>query len=97
MSYPFTAESLLSPLKTDLGITTDYYNNRLLFRLNTAMDRITAAGVTLENTNGDQDLVLMYAAWLWRSRVSGEGMGRMLQLTLNNRIFGQAANTGGDG
>ena len=32
----------------------------------------------------------MYAAWLWRSRVDQAPMGRMLQLGINNRLFGGA-------
>lgn len=89
--YPFESSALLPSLKTDLQITTDAYNDRLVSRLDTAMERITAMGISLKDTPGDQDLVLMYAAWLWRSRAEQAGMGRMLQLALNNRLFGQVA------
>lgn len=96
-TYPFTAEALLSPLKIDLGIRSNAFDERLTARIETAMERITATGVTLANTPGDQDLVLMYAAWLWRCRVEQAPMGRMLQLALNNRVFGQAAREGVQG
>ena len=91
MAYPFTAASLLPALKVDLGISATVYDERLTARLETAMDRITAEGVTLQNTVGDKDLVLMYAAWLWRGRVEQSPMGRMLRVALNNRVFGEAA------
>ena len=91
MAYPFTAASLLPALKVDLGISATVYDDRLTARLNTAMERITAEGVTLQDTVGDKDLVLMYAAWLWRGRVEQTPMGRMLRVALNNRVFGEAA------
>ena len=91
MAYPFTAASLLPALKVDLGISATVYDDRLTARLNTAMERITAEGVTLQDTVGDKDLVLMYAAWLWRGRVEQSPMGRMLRVALNNRVFGEAA------
>ena len=91
MAYPFTAASLLPALKVDLGISATVYDDRLTARLNTAMERISAEGVTLQDTVGDKDLVLMYAAWLWRSRVEQSPMGRMLRVALNNRVFGEAA------
>lgn len=91
MAYPFTADELLPALKTDLGISAAVYNERLCDRLDTAMERISAAGVTLADTTGDRDLVLMYAGWLWRCRVTQAPMGRMLQLALNNRLFGEKA------
>lgn len=90
MAYPFNAQALLPLLKLDLGISADMFDSRLAARINTAMERITAMGITLADTPGDQDLVLMYAAWLWRSRVDQAPMGRMLQLGINNRLFGGA-------
>ena len=33
----------------------------------------------------------MYAAWLWRDRVTGAPMPRMLTVARNNRLFGQKA------
>jgi hypothetical protein len=84
-------EGLLSALKIDLGISSDVYNDRLLERLTVAAERITALGITLTESPGDNDLILMYAAWLWRSRVTQAPMGRMLQLALHNRLFGEKA------
>lgn len=83
--------ALLTALKTDLGIGATVFDERLTARIRTAKERITAEGVTLTDSEGDKDLVIMYAAWLWRSRVTGEGMPRMIRYALNNRVLGQAA------
>ena len=83
--------AMLPALKTDLNITADTYNERLLARMQTAVERITSMGITLGDTESDKDLVLMYAGWLWRERITGEGMGWMLQQALNYRLIGQSA------
>ena len=72
------AIELLPALKIDLGISADVYNPRLISRIETAMQRIEREGCTLTDSESDRDLVLMYAAWLWRERVSGAEMPRML-------------------
>lgn len=87
-------EQLLSGLKIDLGIRADAYDQRLRDRLCEAQQRLTAEGITLENTQADRDLVIMYAGWLWRSRIDGAPMPRMLTVARNNRLFGQKARTG---
>jgi hypothetical protein len=82
---------LLRALKIDLGISANVYDDRLTARIRTAQERIANMGITLSNSEGDRDLVLMYAAWLWRSRTTQAPMGRMLQQALNNRLMGQTA------
>ena len=84
-------EQLLSGLKVDLGIRAEAYDGRLRDRLQEAQERLTAEGITLEDTQADRDLVIMYAAWLWRSRIDGAPMPRMLVMARNNRLFGQKA------
>lgn len=91
MAYPFNIATLLPLLKIDLGITATAFDNRLTNALETAMERIEAEGATLENTASDRDLVLMYAAWLWRCRVDQAPMGRMLRQALNNRVIRETA------
>lgn len=86
-----TAETLLAPLKLDLGITSTAFDERLKDQLNAAIQEITAEGATLEDTARDRNLVLMYAAWRWRSRVTQAPMGRMLRTALNNRVIGEKA------
>ena len=53
--------------------------------------RIAEEGITLADTEEDRDLVVMYAAYLWRSRSTGEDMPRMLRYALNNRLFSRKA------
>lgn len=84
-----TEQDRLIMLKIDLGISSDGYNTRLTQYLQTAEKAIIKEGVaTLDSsTLEDSQLIVMYAAWSWRKRDSGEGMPRMLRLALNNRIF----------
>lgn len=86
-----TAETLLASLKQDLGITSTAFDERLTDQLNAAIQEITAEGATLEDTARDRNLVLMYAAWRWRSRVTQAPMGLMLRKALNNRVIGEKA------
>lgn len=86
-------EQLLTALKIDLGIRTNVYDDRLTDRLTEAQNALTDLGIVLENTVQDRDLVIMYAGWLWRARITGEEMPRMLITARNNKLFGQKART----
>lgn len=80
--------TMLAQLKVDLGITTDAYDNRLTQYLNAAASQIAREGITLDLSSADDALLqVMYAAWMWRKRDSGEGMPRMLRYQMNNRLF----------
>jgi len=85
---------MLTMLKTDLGIrTSTAYDARLNQLLTAAESAIRKEGAsTLDASDPlDQQLIVMYAAWLWRRRDNMDGMPRMLRWTLNNRIFGEKA------
>jgi len=85
---------MLTMLKTDLGIcTSTAYDARLTQLLTAAESAIRKEGAsTLDASDPlDQQLIVMYAAWLWRRRDNMDGMPRMLRWTLNNRIFGEKA------
>ncbi len=82
-------EELLSRLKIDLGISTDAYDSRLTQYMESAEQMITREGITLAGSEEDDQIVVMYAAWMWRRRDSGEGMPRMLRYAMNNRLFSQ--------
>ena len=85
---------MLTMLKTDLGIrTSTAYDARLTQLLTAAESAIRKEGASTLNASDplDQQLIVMYAAWLWRRRDNMEGMPRMLRWTLNNRIFGEKA------
>lgn len=86
--------SILDSLKVDLGILrTTAYDNRLKEIIKSSYAMILQEGATLDvNTLEDAQLVIMYSAWTWRRRDTGEGMPRMLRWALNNKILGQKAN-----
>ena len=82
---------MLTMLKIDLGITGTAFDERLCQYLDSATQMIETEGITLTNSQEDQQLVVSYAAWLWRRRDSGNGMPRMLRYLLNNRLFKEKA------
>lgn len=82
---------LLDMLKVDLGIMqTTAYDERLSQCLQSARNAIEEEGASdldaLSNS-ADAQLIVMYAAWLWRKRDTFEGMPRMVRYALNNRVF----------
>jgi hypothetical protein len=82
--------TILTMLKVDLGIrNTTAYDARLTQYISAAKQAITREGATLQPVAEDMQLIVMYAAWLWRRRDSGEGMPRMLRYSLNNRVFSE--------
>lgn len=90
-------DTLLNMLKTDLGIrTATAYDVRLFQLLASAKAAIINEGATTINEYAPDDaqLIVMYAAWLWRRRDSMEGMPRMLRLALNNRVFTEVTTHG---
>ena len=90
-----TDETRLLLLKTDLGIMTTLYDGRLLQYLEAAKQEIAREGYTLSaDSADDNNLQIVYAAWMWRRRDTGEGMPRMIRWLLNNRLFDNTS--GGD-
>lgn len=87
--------SILKSLKVDLGIlSTTAYDERLTEIIKSSYDMIVREGASTLNadTVDDAQLIVMYSAWIWRKRDSGEGMSRMLRWALNNRILSEKAN-----
>lgn len=84
---------LLKSLKVDLGILrTTAYDERLTEIIKSSFEMIETEGAKLNVSNPeDAQLVIMYSAWTWRRRDTGEGMPRMLRWQLNNRIMGEKA------
>lgn len=78
----------LQMLKIDLGINTSAYDERLTQYLASAKAEIEREGVKLTDSVPDENLIVQYAAWMWRKRDSGEGIPRMIRWQINNRIFG---------
>lgn len=85
--------TILAALKVDLGIkSTTAYDERLSQIIQSSYASIVREGATLNVNNlEDAQLVVMYSAWIWRRRDTGEGMPRMLRYQLNNRIFSEKA------
>lgn len=85
--------ALLNSLKVDLGILrTTAYDTRLTEIIKSSYQMIEREGASLDvDKLEDAQLVVMYSAWMWRKRDSGEGMPRMLRWALNNRIFDEKA------
>lgn len=87
--------SILKSLKVDLGIlSTTAYDERLTEIIKSSYQMIVREGAATLNvdTLEDAQLVVMYSAWIWRRRDTGEGMPRMLRYQLNNRVLGEKAN-----
>jgi len=87
-----TDETILTMLKANLQIIAgntlqDAYLQNLI---ETAKQMITREGITLADTVEDGQLVVMYAAYLYRKRADDAPvMPRMLRYALNNRLFSQ--------
>lgn len=89
------AANLLTMLKVDLGITSTVYDERLTQVLAAAEGAIAREGGVLNlDSPEDCQLVVMYAAWLWRRRDAMEEMPRMVRWALNNNVFGNAMSGG---
>ncbi len=81
-------DNMLQMLKTDLGIRTNAYDERLGKYLESGEKFIKEEGAALDFTDiQDMQLCVMYAAWMWRKRDNMERMPRMLRLQLNNRVM----------
>ena len=87
-----TDETILAMLKINLQIIAgntlqDEYLRNLIA---TARQMITREGIMLTDSIEDGNLVVMYAAYLYRKRADDAPvMPRMLRYALNNRLFSQ--------
>ena len=85
-------DELLLMLKTNLRITTNAFDNRLLQLLMTAMAEIKREGADVSPIKiDDANLIVMYAAWLWGQRDGMTAMPRMLRWALNNHVMATQA------
>ena len=87
--------SILKSLKVDIGIlSTTAYDERLTEIIKSSYQMIVREGAATLDADvlEDAQLIVMYSAWIWRKRDSGEGMPRMLRWALNNRIMSEKAN-----
>ena len=102
-----TDAELLTMLKNDLEIVTDFMDNEakaakdaeLSGYLSSAREYITREGIDLTESFGDSMLLVMYASWLYsrrRAETSYAVMPRMLRWNLNNRLYEQNTSYGGN-
>lgn len=90
-----SSEQILTILKYNLDIIPDdtSRDEYLLQLISAARALIEREGATLEETIEDGQLIVMYAAYLYRKRATDEPMPRMLRWALNNRIFSEKMQT----
>ena len=93
--------AILSSVKFDLQLIGNAYDDFLLELIAQALEEIAAYGITIDPASSrDAGLVRMYAAWLYRNRAAtnpaDSAMPRMLQFSLNNRLFGEKMGGGVD-
>lgn len=94
-----TDETILTMLKFNLEIIPENtsYDEYLTMLIASAKQMITREGITLGETIEDGNLVVMYAAYLYRKRAEDNPvtarmsrvMPRMLRWALNNRLFSE--------
>ncbi len=84
-------ETVLEILKIDLQISTNKLDDYLTNLVSAAKEYISTEGIVLGNSQGDVNLVVMYAAYLYRKRREDGPMPRSLRWALNNRLFSQKA------
>ncbi len=78
----------LALLKIDLQLMTNAFDDYLLALLGAAREMIAREGARLTESAEDEQLLRMYAAYLYRKRAEDKpDMPRMLRWALNNRIF----------
>ena len=88
----FDDAAILSMVKADLSLVTKAKDDYLYMLINAAREQIKREGITLTDSVGDAQIVVMYAAYLFRKRAEdydAAGMPRMLRYALNNRLFAE--------
>lgn len=81
---------LLELTKLNLQILTSVYDAYLAHLISAAKKEIEREGITLSlDAVEDCNLVVMYAAYLYRKRAGDTPMPRMLRYALNNRLFAE--------
>lgn len=87
-----TAAELLTMTKLNLEIraANTLYDEYISNLIDAAKQMISREGIVLTESIEDGNLVVMYAAYLYRKRAEDSPqMPRMLRYALNNRLFSQ--------
>lgn len=88
-----TDAEILGMTKLNLALTSTTWDTYLTNLIGAAKSAIGREGITLDmNSIEDCNLVVMYAAYLYRKRAEDNPpMPRMLRYALNNRVFSEKA------
>ena len=99
-----TDAEILATTKYNLAIAGDAWDSYLATLIEVAKKSIKTEGITLNlDEIDDCNLVVMYAAYLYRKRAESSvqgtlswvaGMPRMLRYALNNRLLAEKMNGG---
>jgi hypothetical protein len=85
-----TNGELLAMVKSNLAIITPAWNEYLTNLIEVSKQSIAREGITLKDTLEDNNLIVMYTAYLYRKRTEDTGpMPRMLRYALNNRLLSE--------
>lgn len=104
-----TLSDILAMLKANLEIVNSINDTYLTHLITVAMAEITREGITIQVTDDayavdDANLIVMYAAYLYRGRATQDsntyritqasaGMPKMLRYALNNRLLSEKMQT----
>ncbi|MBQ6322596.1 MAG: hypothetical protein IJI24_06960 [Lachnospiraceae bacterium] len=87
-----TDEELLAMTKSNLSLISTTWDTYLGNLINVAKQSIAREGITLNGSLEDDNLIVMYASYLYRKRAEDNpGMPRMLRYALNNRLLSEKA------
>lgn len=87
-----TDAELLTMTKQNLAIAGTTWDTFLTNLIGVSKEAIAREGITLVDTLEDNNLIVMYAAYLYRKRFEDvAAMPRMLRWALNNRLFAEKA------
>lgn len=87
-----TAADILTMTKLNLEIpaSNTLFDTYITNLITAAQQMISREGITLTDSVEDGNLIVMYAAYLYRKRAEDTPqMPRMLRYALNNRLFSQ--------
>lgn len=87
-----TNNDILTMTKANLSLIAHTWDDYLLQLIEVARQMITREGITLSDTLEDNNLIVMYASYLYRKRAEDTAvMPRMLRYALNNRVISEKA------
>lgn len=88
-----TLATCLSLFKLDLGITHNLRDTLFTNLIKNSEMELTKMGVGFSSTSStveDMQLIVDYAAWLYRKRQEDIGLSRNLRFRINNRVIQKA-------